>query len=167
MVIVVEEAVPMEEEGSETEPNHNHCYKPKVMLKKALSDWLPYFYHEVSADLNEENKSSMLREKLSEPKDNQHEKSTSAASGDNKENNTDRLTEDDLLLMADMFYLPYDNGSSAVNIIKEVHWLIENAESYCCKMSEDNSGAEDDGSSDSDSMTQVYHYKVWVLTVDN
>lgn len=37
------------------------------------------------------------------------------------------LTEEDLLLMCDLFYLPFEHGPSSVQYLTEFNWLKSNA----------------------------------------
>ena len=36
----------------------------------------------------------------------------------------DSITIDDLCLLCDMFYLPYQHGSRAVELLQELSWLV-------------------------------------------
>lgn len=36
------------------------------------------------------------------------------------------LTLDDLLLLSNLFYLPYEHGPIALNMLEELHWLKNN-----------------------------------------
>ena len=41
------------------------------------------------------------------------------------------MTMDDLCLLCDMFYLPYQHGSRAVELLQELNWLVNfNPDSY-------------------------------------
>ena len=42
---------------------------------------------------------------------------------------TEPLTLDDLTLLAELFYLPYEHGPKAVQMLKEFNWLRANSSS--------------------------------------
>ena len=42
-----------------------------------------------------------------------------------------KLTEEDVMLLVELFYLPYEHGPKAVAMLEEVHWLKTNAFSVC------------------------------------
>ena len=42
-----------------------------------------------------------------------------------------KLTEEDVMLLVELFYLPYEHGPKAVAMLEEVHWLKSNAFSVC------------------------------------
>ncbi|XP_030842099.1 protein O-GlcNAcase isoform X3 [Strongylocentrotus purpuratus] len=50
--------------------------------------------------------------------------------GDNRERKTplrEKITEEDLNLMCELFYLPYEHGPIATQNLEEIHWLRNNA----------------------------------------
>ncbi len=44
---------------------------------------------------------------------------------------SERLTKEDVMLLVELFYLPYEHGPRAVAMLEEVHWLKVNAYSVC------------------------------------
>lgn len=38
------------------------------------------------------------------------------------------LTLEDLTLLSELFYLPYEHGPTAVTMLKELHWLRSNGD---------------------------------------
>lgn len=43
----------------------------------------------------------------------------------------DKITEEDMLLLVELFYLPYEHGARAVAMLEEVHWLKAYAHNVC------------------------------------
>ena len=59
----------------------------------------------------------------------QYIKSTSAKKKDKRKmEELDKLTTNDLLLICDLFYLPYEYGPRGVHLLKTAHWLISNVD---------------------------------------
>ncbi|XP_033633263.1 protein O-GlcNAcase-like isoform X2 [Asterias rubens] len=43
----------------------------------------------------------------------------------------EKITVDDVLLLVELFYLPYEHGRKAVEMLEEIHWLKINAHHVC------------------------------------
>ncbi|ETN66345.1 bifunctional protein NCOAT [Anopheles darlingi] len=50
---------------------------------------------------------------------------------DNKNNPERDITDTDLMLLCDLFYLPFEHGSKALQLLTEFHWLRNNAYVLC------------------------------------
>ncbi|XP_061412140.1 protein O-GlcNAcase-like isoform X2 [Lethenteron reissneri] len=59
---------------------------------------------------------------------------TAAGSG-GKSSAVDPVTADDLDLLADLFYLPYEHGPRAAQLLREFHWLKVNSSAVGCSRS--------------------------------
>uniref|UniRef100_S4RLI9 protein O-GlcNAcase n=1 Tax=Petromyzon marinus TaxID=7757 RepID=S4RLI9_PETMA len=70
---------------------------------------------------------------------------TAAGSG-GKSSAVDPVTADDLDLLADLFYLPYEHGPRAAQLLREFHWLKVNSSAVGCSRSvaEPNKEREED-----------------------
>jgi protein O-GlcNAcase/histone acetyltransferase len=100
-------------------------YKPRKALSEALKDWRGEFYKRPEYSQHQ----AHYPEKPKKPEKMDTE-AESAEKEDSKHKRTiDELEEldlPDLLLLSDLFYLPFDYGPRAIHFMKEAHWLITN-----------------------------------------
>uniref|UniRef100_A0A1A7Y9D0 protein O-GlcNAcase n=1 Tax=Iconisemion striatum TaxID=60296 RepID=A0A1A7Y9D0_9TELE len=104
----------------ETDP----CYSPQKALTLALSDWLQEL---TSTDQpGGSRRPARLKKECCEEEPMQTEVSGSPyvpGPGENPLYTAEPLTLDDLKLLSDLFYLPYEYGSIARNMLEELNWL--------------------------------------------
>uniref|UniRef100_A0A1A8QIN2 protein O-GlcNAcase n=3 Tax=Nothobranchius pienaari TaxID=704102 RepID=A0A1A8QIN2_9TELE len=104
----------------ETEP----CYNPQKALTLALTDWLQEF---MSTDQpGGSRRPALLEQESSDEEPMQMDVSESPycpGPGENPLYTAEPLTLDDLKLLSDLFYLPYEYGDIARNMLEELHWL--------------------------------------------
>uniref|UniRef100_A0A3B5M4N5 O-GlcNAcase like n=1 Tax=Xiphophorus couchianus TaxID=32473 RepID=A0A3B5M4N5_9TELE len=99
-------------------------YSPQGALALALSDWLQEF---MSADQpGGACRSARLRKALPDEEPMQTDVAESLyvpGPGDNPLYTAEPLTLDDLDLLSDLFYLPYEHGATARSMLEELDWL--------------------------------------------
>ena len=115
-------------------------YQPNKALVRAVQDWIPEFYKN-----SETHKCNTKSQRESPSKDDatmdtgegDTTKAVSAASKSAKDktkeakqkmNELEPLDTQDVLLICDAFYLPYEYGSQAVDLLKRAHWLVDNVD---------------------------------------
>ncbi|XP_034715840.1 protein O-GlcNAcase isoform X2 [Etheostoma cragini] len=95
------------------------CYSPKKALTLALTDWLQEF-------LNTDQPGARLKkESLGEEpmQTDGGETPHVPGAGENPLYTAEPLTLDDLKLLSDLFYLPYEYGPTARTMLQELDWL--------------------------------------------
>ncbi|XP_053711516.1 protein O-GlcNAcase-like isoform X2 [Synchiropus splendidus] len=115
------------------------CYSPQKALTLALTDWLQEFLltdqpRVTSAGARPA--SSSLRKDPSEEEPMQTDMGDSPyvpGPGENPLYTAEPLTLDDLRLLSDLFYLPYEHGPKARSMLQELDWL----KSHCGALSAD------------------------------
>lgn len=55
-----------------------------------------------------------------------------------------RLTQEDLSLLCDLFYLPFEHGGQGIQLLQEFNWLKSNAHVVMRKSKEDETVSESD-----------------------
>ncbi len=127
-------------------------YHPKKALLRALEDWIPEFYQPRGSNRKfpsilitrkkvpkleaitvgpPEAKVAKNKDKSEEKKEEEMEiDSTKDAGIKNKKKikESEPLGVDDLVLMCDLFYLPYEHGAKALDLLRSAHWLINNTQ---------------------------------------
>ncbi|XP_062297566.1 protein O-GlcNAcase isoform X1 [Scomber scombrus] len=89
-------------------------YSPEKALHLALTDWLQEF-------MSTDQPGARPKESSSD------ESSYIPGPGDNPLYTAEPLTLDDLKLLSDLFYLPYEYGRTARTMLQELDWLIKNS----------------------------------------
>nr|XP_061792169.1 protein O-GlcNAcase [Nerophis lumbriciformis] len=95
------------------------CYSPQKALTLALTDWLEEF-------LSTDQPTACLKKESSDEEPMQTdlgEHSYVPGPGENPLYTAEPLTLDDLKLLCDLFYLPYEHGSTAKMMLHELNWL--------------------------------------------
>ncbi|KAM7393828.1 hypothetical protein PAMP_020668 [Pampus punctatissimus] len=90
------------------------CYSPQEALTLALTDWLQEF---LSTDQPGGARQACIKKESSD------ESSYVPGPGDNPLYTAEPLTLDDLKLLSDLFYLPYEHGHTAQTMLQELDWL--------------------------------------------
>ncbi|CAD5121948.1 DgyrCDS10409 [Dimorphilus gyrociliatus] len=91
-------------------------YHPDVALKRAIKAWVPYIYTSVGTE-------GITPASFDNTDFEQHKKKLKKRLSD------DLINEDDLLLLAELFYLPEEYGSVGIHLLTEASWLLNNADS--------------------------------------
>ncbi|XP_026131666.1 protein O-GlcNAcase-like [Carassius auratus] len=94
-------------------------YNPHEALRLALSDWLVEFGR---ADQPDGAGAGRSKRQASDEEPMQTE-GYAPGPGDNPLYTAEPLTLDDLTLLSELFYLPYEHGATAVLMLQELHWL--------------------------------------------
>ncbi|XP_017333366.1 protein O-GlcNAcase [Ictalurus punctatus] len=99
-------------------------YNPKEALRLALTDWLAEFG---VADQPDVSRAGSGRAKK-EPSDEEPMQTDEYVPGprENPLYTAEPLTLEDLTLLAELFYLPYEYGPTALNMLQELQWLRGN-----------------------------------------
>ncbi|XP_078133202.1 protein O-GlcNAcase isoform X2 [Sander vitreus] len=95
------------------------CYSPKKALTLALTDWLQEF-------LNTDQPGARLKKESSGEEPMQTDGGETPhvpGPGENPLYTAEPLTLDDLKLLSDLFYLPYEYGPTARTMLQELDWL--------------------------------------------
>ncbi|XP_051240849.1 protein O-GlcNAcase [Dicentrarchus labrax] len=99
------------------------CYSPQKALTLALTDWLQEF-------LSTDQSGARLKKESSDEEPMQTDMGESAyvpGPGENPLYTAEPLTLDDLKLLSDLFYLPYEHGPTARTMLQELDWLKNNS----------------------------------------
>ncbi|XP_041838960.1 protein O-GlcNAcase [Melanotaenia boesemani] len=103
-------------------------YSPQKALSLALSDWLQEF---MSTDQpGGPSRPSRFKKESSDEEPMQTDMGDNPyvpGPGENPLYTAEPLTLDDLTLLSDLFYLPYEYGSTAQTMLQELDWLINNS----------------------------------------
>uniref|UniRef100_A0A674CRK9 protein O-GlcNAcase n=1 Tax=Salmo trutta TaxID=8032 RepID=A0A674CRK9_SALTR len=103
------------------EAGSDPCYSPKRALTLALTDWLQEF---LSTDQpGESSDEEPMQTDVGDPV-------YVPGSGDNPLFTAEPLTLDDLQLLSELFYLPYEHGSTARTMLTELDWLKAHREAW-------------------------------------
>ncbi|XP_026215780.1 protein O-GlcNAcase [Anabas testudineus] len=95
------------------------CYSPQKALTLALTDWLQEF-------LSTDQPGGRLKKEASDEEPMQTDMGESSYVPGPDENplyTAEPLTLDDLKLLSDLFYLPYEHGPTARTMLRELDWL--------------------------------------------
>jgi len=118
-----------DEEGGEKHPTpSSQCYCPKKALVMAVTDWLPELYK------TKKSSGSAKIQQSREPDGNHGDDDSAKAKRSEKKSSGspeskkrfDRLTVMDVILLCDLFYLPYEHGPQAIQLLQSARWLISN-----------------------------------------
>ncbi|XP_076879690.1 protein O-GlcNAcase [Brachyhypopomus gauderio] len=101
-------------------------YNPQEALQLALTDWLVEFG---VADQPDVSRSGSGRPKR-EPSEEEPMQTDEYVPGprENPLYTAEPLTLNDLTLLAELFYLPYEHGPTALAMLRELHWLHANGD---------------------------------------
>ncbi|KAF1394836.1 hypothetical protein PFLUV_G00005270 [Perca fluviatilis] len=102
-----------------SDEEHDPCYSPKKALTLALTDWLQEF-------LNTDQPGARLKKESSGEEPMQTDGGETPhvpGPGENPLYTAEPLTLDDLKLLSDLFYLPYEYGPTARTMLQELDWL--------------------------------------------
>ncbi|XP_072240434.1 protein O-GlcNAcase [Leuresthes tenuis] len=109
------------------EEEQDPCYSPHKALTLALSDWLQEF---MSTDQpGGACRQARLKKESSDEESMQTDMGESPyvpGPGENPLYTAEPLTLDDLKLLSDLFYLPYEYGTTAQTMLQELDWLRNN-----------------------------------------
>ncbi|XP_077574492.1 protein O-GlcNAcase isoform X1 [Stigmatopora nigra] len=100
------------------------CYSPQKALTLALADWLEEF-------LSTDQPTACLKKESSDEEPMQTdlgEHSYEPGPGENSLYTAEPLTLDDLMLLCELFYLPYEHGATAKTMLHELNWLINHSQ---------------------------------------
>ncbi|XP_062243534.1 protein O-GlcNAcase isoform X1 [Platichthys flesus] len=104
------------------------CYSPHKALTLALTDWLQEF---LSTDQPGGPRCPLAHlKKATDEEPMQTDKGDSSyvpGPGENPLYTAEPLTLDDLKLLSDLFYLPYEHGSTARTMLQQLDWLTNNS----------------------------------------
>lgn len=103
---------------------YDPCYSPQKALTLALTDWLQEF--QSAAQSGGKHPVARLRKDLSDEEPMQTDIGEGAYVPGPDENplyTAEPLTLDDLKLLSDLFYLPYEHGLTAKTMLQELDWL--------------------------------------------
>lgn len=122
------------EDGSTEKLEKGSKYCPKKALVMAVTDWLPELY---KTKKSSGVKSADLEAQQGGKLDANHESASSssqmAAASDDKNSRSpesrrrfDPLSVMDVILLCDLFYLPYEHGPQASQLLQSARWLVAN-----------------------------------------
>lgn len=105
-------------------------YCPKKALVMAVTDWLPELYKTKRSS----GKSKDLEMQQGGKPDANHESAQSQKSAASDKNSRspeskrrfDPLSVMDVILLCDLFYLPYEHGPQASQLLQSARWLVSN-----------------------------------------
>ncbi|XP_029545635.1 protein O-GlcNAcase isoform X2 [Salmo trutta] len=113
-------------EMSDDEAGSDPCYSPKRALTLALTDWLQEFLSTDQPGGPRLLNPTHLKKESSDEEPMQTDVGDPVyvpGSGDNPLFTAEPLTLDDLQLLSELFYLPYEHGSTARTMLTELDWL--------------------------------------------
>uniref|UniRef100_A0A4W5PG13 protein O-GlcNAcase n=1 Tax=Hucho hucho TaxID=62062 RepID=A0A4W5PG13_9TELE len=111
-----------DDDGAGSDP----CYSPKRALTLALTDWLQEFLSTDQPGGPRPLNPTHLKKESSDEEPMQTDVGDPVyvpGSGDNPLFTAEPLTLDDLQLLSELFYLPYEHGSTARTMLTELDWL--------------------------------------------
>lgn len=76
-----------------------------------------------------------------------------------------RLTQEDLSLLCDLFYLPFEHGGQGIQLLQEFNWLKSNAHVVMRKSKEDETVSESDVCNSSINVLRlryILYYNVYI-----
>jgi protein O-GlcNAcase/histone acetyltransferase len=124
-----QENMEVEKTGSETTEELMDCGTPKHTLSdnSSLNSEPPTTKEEPSngANDNDKGKSQLSDDIVMTESANDHE--TMQDESISEDEKSDKITYDDILLLCDLFYLPFEHGKQGLSIMTEFHWLKINA----------------------------------------
>ncbi|XP_047433941.1 protein O-GlcNAcase isoform X2 [Mugil cephalus] len=106
------------------EEEQDPYYSPQKALTLALTDWLQEF-------MSKEQPGACLKKESSDEEPMQTDMGEAAyvpGPGENPLYTAEPLTLDDLKLLSDLFYLPYEHGTTARTMLQELDWLKNNSQ---------------------------------------
>uniref|UniRef100_A0A8C7ICL8 protein O-GlcNAcase n=1 Tax=Oncorhynchus kisutch TaxID=8019 RepID=A0A8C7ICL8_ONCKI len=112
--------------GGDDEAGSDPCYSPKRALTLALTDWLQEFLSTDQPGGPRPLNPTHLKKESSDEEPMQTDVGDPVyvpGSGDNPLFTAEPLTLDDLQLLSELFYLPYEHGSTARTMLTELDWL--------------------------------------------
>ncbi|XP_036803895.1 protein O-GlcNAcase isoform X1 [Oncorhynchus mykiss] len=112
--------------GDDDEAGSDPCYSPKRALTLALTDWLQEFLSTDQPGGPRPLNPTHLKKESSDEEPMQTDVGDPVyvpSSGDNPLFTAEPLTLDDLQLLSELFYLPYEHGSTARTMLTELDWL--------------------------------------------
>ncbi|XP_036803899.1 protein O-GlcNAcase isoform X2 [Oncorhynchus mykiss] len=116
----------VEMSGDDDEAGSDPCYSPKRALTLALTDWLQEFLSTDQPGGPRPLNPTHLKKESSDEEPMQTDVGDPVyvpSSGDNPLFTAEPLTLDDLQLLSELFYLPYEHGSTARTMLTELDWL--------------------------------------------
>ncbi|XP_031667542.1 protein O-GlcNAcase-like isoform X2 [Oncorhynchus kisutch] len=116
----------VEMSGGDDEAGSDPCYSPKRALTLALTDWLQEFLSTDQPGGPRPLNPTHLKKESSDEEPMQTDVGDPVyvpGSGDNPLFTAEPLTLDDLQLLSELFYLPYEHGSTARTMLTELDWL--------------------------------------------
>ncbi|XP_045546857.1 protein O-GlcNAcase isoform X2 [Salmo salar] len=114
------------EMSDDDEAGSDPCYSPKRALTLALTDWLQEFLSTDQPGGPRPLNPTHLKKESSDEEPMQTDVGDPVyvpGSGDNPLFTAEPLTLDDLQLLSELFYLPYEHGSTARTMLRELDWL--------------------------------------------
>ncbi|XP_029601054.1 protein O-GlcNAcase isoform X2 [Salmo trutta] len=114
------------EMSDDDEAGSDPCYSPKRALTLALTDWLQEFLSTDQPGGPRPLNPTHLKKESSDEEPMQTDVGDPVyvpGSGDNPLFTAEPLTLDDLQLLSELFYLPYEHGSTARTMLTELDWL--------------------------------------------
>lgn len=112
--------------GDDDKAGSDPCYSPKRALTLALTDWLQEFLSTDQPGGPRPLNPTHLKKESSDEEPMQTDVGDPVyvpGSGDNPLFTAEPLTLDDLQLLSELFYLPYEHGSTARTMLTELDWL--------------------------------------------
>lgn len=118
-------------------------YHPKQALVCAIDNWIPEFYKAKGSSSRPVITEMDLKRGSGHCSDDEIcSKSRRRGDGDEGDGNNvvervavkkrveggEPLNSEDLLILCDLFYLPFEHGPRAIHLLKKVHWLINNVD---------------------------------------
>ncbi|XP_071245797.1 protein O-GlcNAcase isoform X2 [Salvelinus alpinus] len=116
----------VEMSDDDDEAGSDPCYSPRRALTLALTDWLQEFLSTDQPGGPRPLNPTHLKKESSDEEPMQTDVGDPVyvpGSGDNPLFTAEPLTLDDLQLLSELFYLPYEHGSTARTMLTELDWL--------------------------------------------
>ncbi|XP_072318937.1 protein O-GlcNAcase isoform X2 [Eucyclogobius newberryi] len=120
------------------EEDQDSCYSPQKALTLALTEWLQEFLN-TDQPGGPQHPASRLRKHLSDEEPMQTDIGEAAYVPGPDENplyTAEPLTLEDLKLLSDLFYLPYEHGSTSQTMLLELNWLKKHSRAAAAQTEE-------------------------------
>ena len=118
-------------------------YNPKLALVCAVDNWIPEFYkvkgstsRPVDIDLKRggggeqcsDDEVCIKSRRCSSDDEGAVNNATKRVVSKTRMDGVEPLSSEDILILCDLFYVPFEHGPRAVHLLKKVHWLVNNVD---------------------------------------
>ncbi|XP_038065736.1 protein O-GlcNAcase-like isoform X2 [Patiria miniata] len=128
----IDETVEKESEGNHAQPENTSNSHSKTPEVEAMAETMTDTDTEMQSDgADADSQPEDVNIESAEPDSDIPDEDSDSDKRTKKLAATEKITVEDVLLLVELFYLPYEHGSRAVKMLEEIHWLKTNAHHIC------------------------------------